>query len=346
MAVNHKAALPGQLVYLAGPMSGLPFEECRKWRDKACAFLNELRDSRSGEHLYHVLNPLRGHVGIVDCTPCYDDASAERADIRRDRYDVSRADIVLADFTDTMKLEQPRASIGTVCELDQAHNAGKFIIIVMKEGIEPVVEESSRSWLAALLDGEGNIHVGVTTPESRLGTQWKIKNPSYWVRIHISMKSKVMVEKAWEVVGKRGTLRPIKSRDKWKWTVSGQEASLILTDLYPHLIIKKEKAAFAIETIRLNQLSSNAPNKGQHGFQSKSLEALKLQTAAYEGAKTAQKEQNTEHFTKGPPPGEPSGGSNPHWHSFIKDMAAVIFPTLDQALEYMKAVLNIATVEE
>lgn len=130
---NHKTALPGQLVYLAGPMSGLPFEECRKWRDRACRFLSELRDARSGEHLYHVLNPLRGHVDLVDCTPCYDDISAERADIRRDRYDVTRSDIVLTDFTDTMKLETPRASIGTVCELDQAHLERKFIIIVMEE---------------------------------------------------------------------------------------------------------------------------------------------------------------------------------------------------------------------
>lgn len=130
---NHRIALPGQLVYLGGPMSGLPFDECRKWRDKACKFLSKLRDARSGDYLYHVLNPLRGHVNLVDCTPCYDDASAERADIRRDRYDVARSDIVLADLSDTMKLEIPRASVGTICELDQAHLQGKFIIVVMTE---------------------------------------------------------------------------------------------------------------------------------------------------------------------------------------------------------------------
>jgi hypothetical protein len=170
---NNRIALPGQLVYLAGPMSGLPFEECRKWRDKATRYLNKLVDPRTGEHMYHVLNPLRGHVELIggDCTPCYDDVSAERADIRRDRYDVNRGDIILADLTDAKRIadiildrlfEQvnaqypngenreirdalkaflasevkpllPRSSIGTVCELDQAHLEGKFIILVMTQ---------------------------------------------------------------------------------------------------------------------------------------------------------------------------------------------------------------------
>lgn len=168
---NNRIALPGQLVYLAGPMSGLPFEECRKWRDKATSYLNRLRDPRTKEPMYHILNPLRGHVELLgaDCTPCYDDVSAERADIRRDRYDVTRADIILADLTDAMRISDiildrlydkvneqhpngdnrevrdalkaflasevkpmlPRSSIGTVCELDQAAMEGKFIILVM-----------------------------------------------------------------------------------------------------------------------------------------------------------------------------------------------------------------------
>jgi len=170
---NNRIALPGQLVYLAGPMSGLPFEECRKWRDKATKYLNRLVDPRTKEHMYHILNPLRGHVELLgaECTPCYGDASAERADIRRDRYDVDRSDIVLADLTDATRIADiilerlydevnakypdpedrpvrdavkaflasnvksflPRSSIGTVCELDQAHMEGKFIILVMTE---------------------------------------------------------------------------------------------------------------------------------------------------------------------------------------------------------------------
>jgi hypothetical protein len=125
------SALPRQIVYLAGPMSGLPFEECRKWRDKATRSLQRLRDARTKEPLYHVLNPLRGHDELVgqECTANYDDASAEKEDIRRDRYDVSRSDIVLADLTDAMIIG--KSSIGTICELDQAHMEGKFIILVM-----------------------------------------------------------------------------------------------------------------------------------------------------------------------------------------------------------------------
>lgn len=127
-------SLPRQVVYLAGPMSGLPFEECRKWRDKATRYLSRLKDTRTREHLYHVLNPLRGHKELEgkECQPCYDDTSAEREDIRRDRYDVARCDIVLADMTDSEITGRP--SIGTICELDQAHIQGKFIIVVMKPG--------------------------------------------------------------------------------------------------------------------------------------------------------------------------------------------------------------------
>lgn len=128
------SALPSQVVYLAGPMSGLPFDECRKWRDRATKYLSRLRDARTKAPLYHVLNPLRGHAEDLrgkECTPCYDDVSAEKEDIRRDRYDVARADILLADLTDAEKVG--RASIGTVCELDQAHVQGKFIIVVMTD---------------------------------------------------------------------------------------------------------------------------------------------------------------------------------------------------------------------
>lgn len=127
------AILPQQVVYLAGPMSGLKFEQAQAWRKKATDFLHGLKDPRTKQHLYHVLNPLRGHRPQETVAKPfqmeYDGSSAEHEDIRRDRYDVMRSHIVLADLTDALAIR--RVSIGTVFELCWAWEYEKFLIIVM-----------------------------------------------------------------------------------------------------------------------------------------------------------------------------------------------------------------------
>jgi len=126
-----KTTIPGQVVYLCGAMSGLPFEEARIWRDKATTFLQRLRDPRTKEPLYHILNPLRGHVDLRGqiLTSVYTEASAEKIDIRRDRYDVMRSNIVLANLADSEKIN--RVSIGSVFEIAWAADLEKFLIVVM-----------------------------------------------------------------------------------------------------------------------------------------------------------------------------------------------------------------------
>lgn len=126
-------SLPGQVVYLAGPMSGLPFDVCRAWRDTATTALQALRDPRTKEPLYHVLNPLRGHETfagkVFSASGGFDDDSAAKVDIRRDRYDVLRAHIILANLEDAEKIG--KVSIGTLYEIVWANEAEKFIIVVM-----------------------------------------------------------------------------------------------------------------------------------------------------------------------------------------------------------------------
>lgn len=126
-------SLPGQVVYLAGPMSGLPFETARAWRDDVTTKLQALRDPRSKEPLYHVLNPLRGHEAyegrVFNPDGGFDDDSAAKVDIRRDRYDVLRSHIVLANLTDAEIVG--RVSIGTVFEIVWAVEAEKFLIVIM-----------------------------------------------------------------------------------------------------------------------------------------------------------------------------------------------------------------------
>lgn len=131
-----QASLPGQIVYLAGPMSGLPYEDAQAWRDKATKFLQRLRDPRTKDPLYHILNPLRGHDQYKgkEFTPAggFDDDSAAKADIRRDRYDVLRSHIVLANLTDSEKTKT--VSQGTVWEMVWASEHHKFLIVIMKKG--------------------------------------------------------------------------------------------------------------------------------------------------------------------------------------------------------------------
>lgn len=128
-----KSTIPGQVVYLCGAMSGLLFEQARIWRDKATKFLYSLRDPRTKEPLYHILNPLRGHVDLRGhlLTPTYNDVTAEKKDIRRDRYDVIRSNIVLANLTDSEKIN--RVSIGSVFEISWAAELEKFLIVIMTE---------------------------------------------------------------------------------------------------------------------------------------------------------------------------------------------------------------------
>lgn len=134
--MNRSISLPGQVVYLAGPMSGLPFDKARQWRDEATEFLQRLRDPRTKEPLYHILNPLRGHMDykgkVFEPAGGFDDDSAAKVDIRRDRYDVLRSHIILANLTDAVEIS--KVSVGTVFEIDWAWEHGKFVIVIMSRG--------------------------------------------------------------------------------------------------------------------------------------------------------------------------------------------------------------------
>lgn len=117
-------------VYLAGPITGQTWDGAHNWRS---VLGQELIDNG-----IEFLDPLRGKGFLKDLV-LEDDKFMDRyprehplttghAIMHRDMWDVSRCDIVFANF-----LEADRTSIGTVMEIAWARAFGKYTIMVMEK---------------------------------------------------------------------------------------------------------------------------------------------------------------------------------------------------------------------
>jgi len=114
--------MSGTRVYLAGPITGLTFEEATGWREEVTDVLTSLG--------YEVFNPLRGEIELARShaeTPIEATTKAGRASVfKRDTFDVRRSDIIVADLTGI-----GMRSVGTLFELGYAHAMGKMIIALV-----------------------------------------------------------------------------------------------------------------------------------------------------------------------------------------------------------------------
>lgn len=113
-----------QLVYLAGPITGLSYKDCLSWREHV---------ARKFPPNIICLNPLRGKkylVGETNIGGNYDfhPLSTPQGIDCRDRNDVTRSDLVFVNF-----LGATDVSIGTVMEVAWADILRKPTIIVMEE---------------------------------------------------------------------------------------------------------------------------------------------------------------------------------------------------------------------
>lgn len=116
-------------VYLCGPMTGLSVKSANEWRVAARAHLPPPD--------FELISPLRGKTGIDYGTsgiPCvgkaleaYPALSQAPGIFGRDRFDVQRSDVLLANF-----LGAPRVSIGSCFELAWASLLQKPYILVME----------------------------------------------------------------------------------------------------------------------------------------------------------------------------------------------------------------------
>ena len=118
-----------KLVYLAGPIAHLTYEEAQGWRDDAIAVLaNSGIIGRS---------PLRGkeflaNVGKIGIKEFQDPMASDRGIIARDRYDVETADVMLANL-----LGAKACSPGTPAEYGWADAYHTIVITVMENEGSP-----------------------------------------------------------------------------------------------------------------------------------------------------------------------------------------------------------------
>jgi len=113
-------------VYLAGPISGLTYEEATAWRKEARLNLEEIG--------FDAIDPMHGKKFLSDVKKT-DQARHNKLIARHDNifltdiYRVRNSEIILVNF-----LGAKQVSIGTTIEIGLARELGKLIVIVMDEG--------------------------------------------------------------------------------------------------------------------------------------------------------------------------------------------------------------------
>src|SRR5271167_1832462 len=112
------------LVYLAGPITGLTYEGCVDWRQKAIDYLDQFG--------IQGLSPLRSKDYLLQETSVADSyeekiLSTQRGIYGRDKFDCERADVVLVNV-----LGAKRVSIGTVMEIAWATGKNTPVVLVME----------------------------------------------------------------------------------------------------------------------------------------------------------------------------------------------------------------------
>jgi nucleoside 2-deoxyribosyltransferase len=120
-------------VYLAGPISGLTYNEASKWRDYATEKLK--KDNISGLSPLRSAVHLRNHKGLLtDCEiipglECAVQAmSNPKGVVTRDKFDATHCDVLLINLIGAKKV-----SIGTCVEIGWASANNIPIVLIMEE---------------------------------------------------------------------------------------------------------------------------------------------------------------------------------------------------------------------
>lgn len=111
-------------IYMAGPISGLSFEECYEWRQVCQKALQP--------HI-QAINPLRAKSYLWDSKKiedCYQESllSTQRGITSRDHFDCKRADMLLVNV-----MGAKTVSIGTCMEVAWAKAYNKPVVLIMED---------------------------------------------------------------------------------------------------------------------------------------------------------------------------------------------------------------------
>lgn len=149
---------PLSLVYLAGPISGLSYAGATDWR----AYVHEEMPS-----WIKVLSPMRNkdYLGTeAAISDAYESTllSNQSAITNRDRFDVRRSDMILANFLGATKV-----SIGTCIELGWADAFGTPVVMAIEDNSnlhDHAIVREIAGWRANNLDDAIAIVKAVLTP--------------------------------------------------------------------------------------------------------------------------------------------------------------------------------------
>lgn len=144
-------------VYLAGPISGLTYDQSELWRDRFRHIV---------EPQIECYSPLRAkdylrHHGVLEQSYEMHALSGDRAIMARDFWDCTRVDVVVANL-----IPCKRVSIGTVMEIAWAFHARRPLICIMDpENIHdhPMIREAI-SFRARSVEEAANLALGILLP--------------------------------------------------------------------------------------------------------------------------------------------------------------------------------------
>lgn len=136
------------MVYLAGPIAGLGYDETTDWRNVVTMELHPIKclsPMRGKEYLQGEKQDVHNHVFM----PGYETAmSGPKGIVSRDRFDVARCDLVFMNLVrsnkDTDTLGANKVSIGTMVELGWADAYRKPVVVILDDNnphIHPFVLE-------------------------------------------------------------------------------------------------------------------------------------------------------------------------------------------------------------
>lgn len=150
------------LIYLAGPISNLGFEESIKWRQYAMENI---------DFSIECLSPLRKKEylkGKGNLTGSYEEwpLSTQRGIFARDRFDCHRSNLILVNL-----LNAKTVSIGTCMEIAWAAQANIPIVLIMEPGNiheHPMINEAC-PFIVRNLDEAINLVHAILLPSNHNG---------------------------------------------------------------------------------------------------------------------------------------------------------------------------------
>jgi hypothetical protein len=96
------------------------------------------------------------------------------------------------------------------------------------------------TWLAGVIDTEG--YIGVRRQESQR------TSPNFSAQVRVTMMERQVVDRCAEITGVGAVTQD--GRSAYSWSVSGQRARYVLTNIWPYLLIKQRQAKAAVELQR------------------------------------------------------------------------------------------------